>query len=75
MPCQVNAVDPDIGTNGQVVYSIAGNNIPFTVNADTGAVTTTAALDYESQTSHIITVEVRSAVLQVHSSHCCITAR
>ena len=58
---QVSAVDPDGGTNGQVVYEVIGSGSPFTVNRDTGVVTTTAALDYETQDRYTITVQVLTA--------------
>ena len=47
--------------NEDRTYSItAGNDSNlFTINEDTGAITTAAALDYETATSHTLTVTVR----------------
>lgn len=53
----VVADDPDSGTNGQVEYAIASHNSAFTVNPDTGEVSTILPLDYETQRTHDIIVE------------------
>ena len=58
MCLQVSAEDPDIGVNGQVTYMVVGGNDLFTVNPVTGEVTTVAALDYETQQRHYVTVQV-----------------
>ena len=52
------ADDPDSGTNGQVEYAIASANSAFTVNRDSGEVSTILPLDYETQRRHDIIVEV-----------------
>ena len=41
------AEDPDFGTNGQVEYRVVSEQ--FSVNRDTGELTTAVALDYETQ--------------------------
>jgi hypothetical protein len=44
---QVVAEDPDFGTSGQLEYSVDSRQ--FSINKDTGELTTTVALDYETQ--------------------------
>ena len=44
---QVVAEDPDFGTGGQLEYSVDSRQ--FSINKDTGELTTTVALDYETQ--------------------------
>lgn len=70
---QVVADDPDSGTNGQVEYAIASHNSAFTVNPDTGEVSTILPLDYETQRTHDIIVEVHITeckTLNVQFPHC-----
>ena len=55
---QVLARDPDSGTNGQVEYAVADSNTPFTINSNTGELSTQSTLDYETQRQHDITVQV-----------------
>ena len=61
----VNATDPDLGGGNDdanafenVTYSISGGNAAglFAINAATGVITTTGALDYEAAQSHLLTV-------------------
>lgn len=54
---QVQAQDPDIGSNAAVQYSVLATPAPFTVNPMTGVVTTTGALDHETQDQYSFTVE------------------
>ncbi|XP_014749796.1 PREDICTED: protocadherin gamma-B1-like, partial [Sturnus vulgaris] len=60
---RVEATDADVGTNGQVSYSIV--NIPesirtlFTIDSETGEVRTTGPLDYEGQSKYIFRLEAR----------------
>lgn len=44
----VKAVDADEGINAMVTYFIP-NDLPFTIDNETGEITTKAALDYEKQ--------------------------
>ena len=53
---QVSADDPDSGTNGQVEYRV--DNSLFSINSDTGEVSTQLPLDYETQRSHDLLVQV-----------------
>ncbi|CAL1539050.1 unnamed protein product [Lymnaea stagnalis] len=55
----VNATDPDAGTDGQVLYSLQaeGNSSGiFTIDASTGNITVLGTVDYETATSHLLTV-------------------
>ena len=54
---QVSADDPDVGSNGEVEYSLMTATEPFTINPVTGEVTTTSTLDHETQSSHLLTVQ------------------
>ena len=54
---QVFADDPDIGSNGEVTYSLVTRTEPFNINPVTGDVTTTSTLDHETQSSHLLTVQ------------------
>lgn len=51
------AVDPDVGSNGEVEFSLLTTTEPFTINPVTGEVTTTSTLDHETQTSHSVMVQ------------------
>lgn len=55
---QVIGVDPE-GT--AMTYSIETPGVPFAINAATGAITTTGALDYETTNLYILTVKVCDA--------------
>ncbi len=63
----ITATDPDAGGGNDdandfedLTYSITGGNTAglFTINAATGVITTTGALDYEAAQSHLLTVQV-----------------
>jgi Cadherin domain/Domain of unknown function (DUF4214) len=54
----VSAADPE-GT--AVTYTLATPEVPFAVNAETGAITTTAALDYETGNSYALVVNATDA--------------
>ena len=49
---QVTAADPDLGLNGEVVFSISsdsvGTSVPFTIDATTGQISSTRRLDRET---------------------------
>ncbi len=52
----VLATDPDLGSNAQVVYSLS-TNPRFTVNPNSGEITTTGGLDHETQNRYSLTVQ------------------
>ena len=56
---RVFANDPDVGSNGEVVYLVSTND-RFTVNPDSGVITTTGPLDHEDQDRFTFTVWVSS---------------
>ena len=68
------AVDPDSGSNGELLYSFISvpQNIPFSLNPSNGIVYSVSSIDYESITSIELTVtaedgggETDSATLQI----------
>ncbi|XP_032512432.2 fat-like cadherin-related tumor suppressor homolog isoform X2 [Danaus plexippus] len=67
------ADDPDAGSNGEVKYSLAevdvegaegGGAVPFAVDAHSGWVTTTAALDRETRAEYRLALTARDAGAQ-----------
>ena len=54
----VSATDPDVGSNAEVVYRVSPPSSRFTVNPSSGVVTSTGALDHETQDRFTLTVEV-----------------
>ena len=55
-----HASDPDAGDT--IHYALLdADSLPFAINADTGAITTTASLDYEGASHYQITVEATDA--------------
>ena len=54
---QFTATDADLGTFGSVVYSLTVNDT-FTIDPQTGTVTLTASLDYDTDPTHIRLVMV-----------------
>ncbi|WP_346190072.1 cadherin domain-containing protein, partial [Rubritalea halochordaticola] len=59
----VSATDPDTGDT--LAYSITAGNGggEFAINSSTGEITTTTALDYESATQYVLTVEVSDGTI------------
>lgn len=62
----VSATDSDVGINAQISYSLnedAANGLgahePFAINQQTGAITTTAALDRETTSAYLLTVTAK----------------
>ena len=57
---QVHAEDPDEGLNGEVTYSLEGNegNV-FNINEITGDIYTVGELDYEGRSSYTISVSAK----------------
>ncbi|XP_067139114.1 cadherin-99C isoform X2 [Centruroides vittatus] len=54
----VQARDDDIGTNGEVLYSVSGNN-DFSINPQSGEIHVKKILDYEKQKKHLLVVTAR----------------
>ncbi len=59
----VTATDADLGINAELSYSFTltnnrGNTNPFTIDADTGEITTTAPLDCEQQPFYLFSITV-----------------
>ncbi|XP_012235255.2 protocadherin-like wing polarity protein stan [Linepithema humile] len=60
----VSATDSDVGKNAQITYSLATDSdeqtvSEFTINSQTGAITTTKTLDRELVPSYLLTVTAR----------------
>lgn len=62
----VSATDNDVGINAQITYSLNEESVnglsihePFAINAQTGAITTTAALDRETISAYLLTVTAK----------------
>ena len=51
----INAMDRDDSINGEVLYSL-GSSFPFTIDAESGVITTTSVLDREVASMYTITV-------------------
>lgn len=54
----VHATDADEGINAQITYSVP-NNIPFTINPESGEIKTNAALDYETKKEYVFVVTAK----------------
>ena len=54
----MSAEDPDVGSNGEVVFSLLPPTALFSINPVTGQVITTGTLDHETRSSHSLTVQV-----------------
>nr|XP_034825226.1 fat-like cadherin-related tumor suppressor homolog [Maniola hyperantus] len=66
---QLMADDPDAGSNGEVRFSLAGAEAaPFAVDAHSGWVTTTAALDREARAEFRLALQARDAGAQSRSA-------
>ena len=53
----MSATDRDSGTNGEVKYALLyteDKSSPFTVNRETGSITTTGSLDFEKTQRHVL---------------------
>ncbi|XP_062135457.1 protocadherin-like wing polarity protein stan isoform X1 [Drosophila sulfurigaster albostrigata] len=62
----VSATDSDVGINAQITYSLNEESInglsspdPFTINPQTGAIITSAALDRETTSGYLLTVTAK----------------
>ncbi len=62
---RINAMDPDEGTNAQILYQIVEGNIPevFDLDIFTGDLKALVDLDYESKMEYVIVVQATSAPL------------
>ena len=58
----VTAVDPDLGTNGQIIYGFNGSVKAFDIESDTGMIRTKSKIDYETQTSFQLIVKCTNNV-------------
>ncbi|XP_074771979.1 protocadherin alpha-3-like [Athene noctua] len=71
----VNATDPDVGSNGEMTFSVIstfpekGLNI-FLLNPKTGEIRLTGALDYEDARSYEIQIEATDKGTPPLSGHC-----
>ena len=55
----ITATDSDEGTNGDISYSIDTNGVPFVINSNTGIISLTSSLDFETTEKYMFTVEAR----------------
>ncbi|XP_067630827.1 protocadherin-like wing polarity protein stan [Eurosta solidaginis] len=62
----VSATDSDVGINAQITYSLneesingVGSPDPFSINAQTGAIVTSALLDRETASGYLLTVTAK----------------
>lgn len=62
---RITAVDPDEGTNAQIMYQIVEGNVPevFQLDIFNGDLTALTDLDYETKTEYVIVVQATSAPL------------
>ncbi|XP_030628227.1 cadherin EGF LAG seven-pass G-type receptor 1 [Chanos chanos] len=62
---QIKAMDPDEGTNAQIMYQIVEGNVPevFDLDIFTGDLKALIDLDYEAKTEYVIVVQATSAPL------------
>ncbi|XP_056311409.1 cadherin EGF LAG seven-pass G-type receptor 1 isoform X2 [Danio aesculapii] len=62
---RITAMDPDEGTNAQILYQIVEGNIPevFDLDIFTGDLKALVDLDYETQKEYVIVVQATSAPL------------
>ncbi|XP_006128510.2 protocadherin Fat 1 isoform X2 [Pelodiscus sinensis] len=56
---QIEATDKDLGTNGEVKYSLITDTDLFTIDSETGIVKVVGALDREIQQVHFLKIEAR----------------
>ncbi|XP_069725418.1 cadherin-related family member 2 [Phaenicophaeus curvirostris] len=54
----VTAIDRDTGVNDEISYSITNASLPFTINATTGTITVSGALDREELPNEEVLLEV-----------------
>ncbi|XP_051057079.1 protocadherin gamma-B1 [Phodopus roborovskii] len=69
---QVTATDQDESVNGEITYAFlngpTSTNLVFSLNANTGAITTNGTLDFEEKSRYMLGVEARDG--GVHTAHC-----
>ncbi|XP_072040343.1 protocadherin-1-like [Amphiura filiformis] len=59
---KVEAHDPDLGTNGQIIYDFSRSVALFDIESDTGAIRTKGRVDYETDTSFQLIVKCSNNV-------------
>ncbi|XP_040187919.1 protocadherin-23 [Rana temporaria] len=57
--CAVHAVDPDLGSNGEVIYSLWSGEEYFSVEESTGIVRVSRPLDREQKALHQLVVQAK----------------
>ncbi|XP_007647026.1 protocadherin gamma-B1-like isoform X1 [Cricetulus griseus] len=69
---QVTATDQDESVNGEITYAFlngpASTNLVFSLDPNTGAITTNGTLDFEEKSRYVLGVEARDG--GVHTAHC-----
>lgn len=71
----LNATDPDEGTNGKIVYSFSSHVSPkiletFKINSDNGHLTLTRKVDFETTNSYDIDVQAQDMGPNSMPAHC-----
>ncbi|XP_065110488.1 protocadherin-18a isoform X2 [Paramisgurnus dabryanus] len=71
----LNATDPDEGTNGKIIYSFSSHVSPkiletFRINSDTGHLTLTRKVDFETTNSYDIDVQAQDMGPNSMPAHC-----
>ncbi|KAL2097431.1 hypothetical protein ACEWY4_006638 [Coilia grayii] len=75
MIIDLNATDPDEGTNGKIVYSFSTHVSPkiqetFKINSDTGQLTLIKKIDYEATNSFDIDIQAQDLGPNSMPAHC-----
>ncbi|XP_016061077.1 PREDICTED: protocadherin gamma-B1 isoform X16 [Miniopterus natalensis] len=69
---RVKATDQDEGTNAQITYAFlnapASTSLLFSLNPNTGDITTNGTLDFEETSMYMLSVEAKDG--GVHTAHC-----
>ncbi|NXX39580.1 PCDA2 protein, partial [Tricholaema leucomelas] len=72
---RVKATDPDLGVYGDVIYEIdnivpASSSDPFSIDANSGEIRLTGALDYEAVTFYELNIKAKDKGLPPLLGHC-----
>ncbi|MEE6461199.1 hypothetical protein FKM82_001229, partial [Ascaphus truei] len=73
--CTVHATDPDLGSNGEVSYSLRSGEGYFTVEESSGVVQVNRPLDREQRAIHQLVVQARDGGAQPEVSSILVTVR